>query len=253
MVCRRKQPHHESVAAELLYLGFGQNWLLALVECVQAAIKNIVFCRHKEHPVAIQTRAQTDLLARYQLQNFFCLLKMVQLVGLNPPRGGFHQEHGIVIAVGKESVERQTHSRALLRDFGFADRNDFLLQGGSHGVLLFRSRSHGRQRVPLVRQIQVLQMRRHILALVQDAHHIHRIAGLAPEKYHVRANQVLAIARAYVLCTLAARASLGQRLCQLFAGRMNSQHIGIGLICPPAAIAVSQISERSARASGERR
>ncbi len=59
---------------------------------------------------------------------------MVQLVGLNPPRGGFHQERGIAIAVGKESVERQTHIGALLRDFGFADRNDFLLQGGSHGA-----------------------------------------------------------------------------------------------------------------------
>ena len=35
---------------------------------------------------------------------------------------------------------------------------------------------------------RALQLRWHIHALVQDAHHLHPIAGLAPEKYHVRTN-----------------------------------------------------------------
>ena len=83
-----------------------------------------------------------------------------------------------------------------------------------------------------------LQMRGHIHTLVQDTDHLYPVAGLAPEKYYVRTNQVLAIACAYVLCALPDRAGTCQVFCQRFTCRMNRQHIGIGLIRSPVAVAV---------------
>jgi len=83
----------------------------------------------------------TDPLLRsgkFQLDHALDLrrfLEMVQLVRLNPPGSGLHQEFGVVIPVVKEGIEGQAHIGPLLVDLGVADSNDFLFQACTHNQI----------------------------------------------------------------------------------------------------------------------
>lgn len=59
-------------------------------------------------------------------------LEVIQLVGLNPPRRGFHQEFWIVILVVEERIEGQADVGPFLADFAFANSNNFLSQRCTH-------------------------------------------------------------------------------------------------------------------------
>lgn len=54
---------------------------------------------------------------QHHLPDLYGFLKMIQLVGLNPPGCGFHQGFRIVIFVGLEGVEGNTHRLTFLLNF----------------------------------------------------------------------------------------------------------------------------------------
>ena len=60
-----------------------------------------------------------------QLANFDRFLEMVESVGFYPPLGSFHEEVGVVVAVGKERVEREANAFSLFGDFVVAHGNGF--------------------------------------------------------------------------------------------------------------------------------
>lgn len=66
------------------------------------------------------------------VSNFDRFLKVIQLVGLDPPCRRFHQQFRVVILVGKEGIEGQANGLAFFGDFVVADLNRFGAQTVSH-------------------------------------------------------------------------------------------------------------------------
>ena len=54
----------------------------------------------------------------------------------------------------------------------------------------------------------------------------------------MRANYLLAVTRAYVFRALASELAIRHCFNQPFAGLVNRQHVSIGLVCAPLALAV---------------
>lgn len=59
------------------------------------------------------------------IPHFHRLFKVIQLMRLNPPCGGFHQQLWIIVLIGKEGIEGQADGLAFLGDLVVADLNRF--------------------------------------------------------------------------------------------------------------------------------
>jgi hypothetical protein len=66
--------------------------------------------------------------------DFFSFFEVIKLMRRYPPNSCFHQQLGIVIFVGKESVERKANSAALIGNFSITNINNFGSQGISHNL-----------------------------------------------------------------------------------------------------------------------
>ena len=74
-------------------------------------------------------RHSIGILELFARQNHFPdlhgFLKVIELMGLDPPCGSFHQQVRVVVLVVKEGLEGQADGLAFLGDFVVADLNRF--------------------------------------------------------------------------------------------------------------------------------
>jgi len=80
-------------------------------------------------PATSPTNPPTWLTPAHPLNhglNLHRLLEVIQLVGLYPPLGGFHQQLRVVVFIGEKGIERQADVWPLAVDFVVADPDDFL-------------------------------------------------------------------------------------------------------------------------------